>query len=38
VKALVYAHARIGEYWLVDVGSARVDIFRAPTGDAYADA
>jgi Uma2 family endonuclease len=38
VKARLYAQARIGEYWLVDVGNARVDIFRTPSGDVYADA
>jgi Uma2 family endonuclease len=38
IKARLYARSRIAEYWLVDVGSARVDIFRTPSGDAYADA
>ena len=37
VKARLYARARISEYWLVDVGQERVDVFRAPDGDAYAE-
>src|SRR5262249_50900301 len=37
VKARLYARARIGEYWLVDVDEERVDVFRAPGGEAYAD-
>lgn len=37
VKARVYARARIAEYWLVDVGEERVDVFRAPGVDAYAE-
>jgi Uma2 family endonuclease len=38
VKARLYARSRIAEYWLVDVGEERVDIFRTPSGDVYADA
>lgn len=37
VKARLYARARIAEYWLVDVGHERVDVFRGPGGEAYAD-
>ena len=37
VKARLYARARIVEYWLVDVRHERVDVFRAPTGEAYAE-
>jgi Uma2 family endonuclease len=37
VKARLYGRACIGEYWLVDVGTGRVDVFRMPTGDAYAE-
>jgi len=37
VKARLYARARIVEYWLVDVGGERVDVFRAPGEDGYAD-
>jgi Uma2 family endonuclease len=38
VKTRLYARARIAEYWLVDVGREQVDVFRAPTGEAYANA
>ena len=37
VKAGLYARAQIGEYWLVDVNAERVDLFRAPGAEAYAD-
>jgi Uma2 family endonuclease len=37
VKARLYARAGIPEYWLVDVREERVDIFRSPRGEAYAD-
>jgi Uma2 family endonuclease len=37
VKARLYARARITEYWLVDVGRERVDVFRGPGGEGYDD-
>ena len=37
LKARLYARARITEYWLVDVGNERVDVFRSSSGEAYAD-
>ncbi len=37
VKARLYARARIAEYWLVDVGVERVDVFRSPGAEAYTD-
>jgi Uma2 family endonuclease len=37
VKARLYARARIAEYWLVDVGAERVDVFRASNGESYAE-
>jgi Uma2 family endonuclease len=37
VKARLYAQARIREYWLADVDGERVDLFRAPGADAYAE-
>ena len=37
VKARVYARARMVEYWLVDVGAERVEVFRNPEGEAYRD-
>lgn len=37
MKARLYARARITEYWLVDVGHERVDVFRGPGDEGYAD-
>ncbi|MBM4443187.1 MAG: Uma2 family endonuclease [Candidatus Rokubacteria bacterium] len=37
VKARLYARAGIAEYWLVDVGTECIDVFRSPTGEAYAE-
>lgn len=37
VKGRLYARSRIAEYWLIDVNAERVDVFRAPDGEAYAD-
>ncbi len=38
VKARLYARAHIAEYWLIDVRHNRVEVFRAPPGEAYANA
>ena len=37
VKARLYARSGIGEYWLIDVQKERVDVFRVPHGEAYAE-
>jgi Uma2 family endonuclease len=37
VKIPLYARAGIGEVWLVDLISERVEMFREPSGDRYRD-
>lgn len=37
VKGRLYARSRSAEYWLIDVDAERVDVFRAPEGESYAD-
>jgi len=34
-KALVYAKAKISDYWILDVNTRQVYIFREPTQDGY---
>jgi Uma2 family endonuclease len=36
VKLRLYAGAGIAEYWIVDVNTEMVEVYRAPSGDAYA--
>jgi Uma2 family endonuclease len=35
VKAPLYARSGFAEYWLVDVTSARIEVFRGPSADGY---
>ena len=37
VKLPVYAGAQVPEYWIVDLKGRRVDAYRAPRGDHYAE-
>lgn len=37
VKLRLYARAGIPEYWIVDASSETVEVYRAPSGDRYAD-
>ena len=38
VKLPLYARAGIAEFWLVDLKRRVVDVYRAPSGDSYAEA
>jgi Uma2 family endonuclease len=35
IKLGLYAHARIAEYWIVDVAGEAIEVYRAPEGDGY---
>jgi len=37
VKIPLYARAGIGEVWLVDLTTSRIEVYREPSGDAYRD-
>jgi Uma2 family endonuclease len=37
-KAAIYARARIGEYWIVNLGARTVEVYTSPDGDRYAEA
>ena len=36
-KAAVYASARVGEYWIVNVAARTVEVHTSPDGDRYAE-
>jgi Uma2 family endonuclease len=36
-KAVVYASAGIGEYWIVNLGARAVEVYSSPDGDRYAE-
>ncbi len=36
-KAMLYAHAGIGEYWVVDVAGRRIIVHSQPTSEGYAE-
>jgi len=37
IKMPLYARVGVSEFWLVDIPQSRIDIYRTPTPDGYAD-
>jgi Uma2 family endonuclease len=37
IKQRLYARSEIRDYWIVDVNGDAVDVYRSPSGDAYAE-